>query len=211
PIAMLARMFLSRFSFLGLTRRAGGTVKKLDLISLKIGLAQLIGTGLVAHLATGAQQAYQALGKDRRHGVGQQVRLHAEIDEPADSRNAVLGVQGSENHVAGLSSLTCDLRGFLITDFADVDDIRILSEDTAQLGGEGLAGARVNLDLRYIIDAVFNRVFHGDDVHLVTIDFPKTGIKRGTLASTRGTTNDEQAVRLGNDALDLFVQILGHA
>ena len=80
-------------------------------------------------------------------------------------------MQGAENHVAGQGSLHGQRGGFRIADLANHDDVRVLAKNRSQTAGKGHAGFTVQLYLPDFFDAVFNRIFHGDNVNFGLIDF----------------------------------------
>ena len=88
---------------------------------------QSLGWDIDRLLAVAAQLACQALRNDeadrRRDGVG----LDAHIDQSSERLRRIVGVQSREHQVPGLRRLDGDLCGFQVADFADHDDIRVLS------------------------------------------------------------------------------------
>jgi len=66
--------------------------------------------------------------------------------------------------VAGERGLYRDLRGFVVADFADHDDVRVLAQDGAQRLGEIQIDFRIHLCLADTGELVLDRVFHCHDV-----------------------------------------------
>ena len=84
--------------------------------------------GGVFGFAVEADFADQALGDDAFDGGGDQERLEAQVEQAGDGAGGVVGVQGAEDQVAGQGRLHGDLGGFLVADFADQDDVRVLTQ-----------------------------------------------------------------------------------
>src|SRR5579871_3357259 len=210
-VAAGRRRYALLLGFAGAVLVVGRPVEVFDLVDRQVGLAQHVGVGLVTYLALGAEDAHQALAQDGADGAGHRRRLHAQVEQADQGRHRVVGVQGREDHVAGLGRLAGDLGRLLIADLADHDHVGVLPQDAAQLRGEGLARLDVDLDLRHVGHLALDRVLDGDDVLLKAVDLVEAGIQRGALAGAGGAADDEHAVRLGDDLVDLLVHALAHA
>ena len=79
----------------------------------------------------------------------------------------------------GLDSHLC---GFLVADFADHDDVRVLAQQGADAAGE--REVDVVLDLHLVEGRLdhFNRVFHRAQVDLAGRQLPEGGVEGAGLA-----------------------------
>ena len=84
--------------------------------------------------------ADQALGDDAFERRGDEERLEAQVEQTGDGAGGVVGVQRAEDQVAGQRRLHGDFGGFLIADFADQDDVRVLTQH--RCAGCGRTSAR---------------------------------------------------------------------
>src|SRR5437660_182637 len=101
----------------------------------------------------------QTLGDDPLDQRGRQVAGDADVDEPCDGRRGVVGVQGGEDQVAGHGGPHGHLRGFLVPDLADKDDIRILAKDGPEGARKGQTRVDVDLGLVDTLDVGLDRDF----------------------------------------------------
>ena len=104
-------------------------------------------------------------------------------------------MHGAQHLVAGERRFDGDLRGFLVADFADHDDVRVLPQNGTQGVGERQADFLLGRHLIDARDLKFHRVFHRDDVVFGIVEFVQRGIKRGGLAGAGGAGNQDQTVR----------------
>ncbi len=98
--------------------------------------------------------------------------------------------------MAGLRRLDRNLGRLQVADFADHDDVRILSQERAQRCGEGHAALVVLLHLVDAGQADFHRVFGGGNVARLVVEDAQRGIQRNGLARTGGAGHQHHAVRL---------------
>src|SRR5262249_55921171 len=89
----------------------GRAVEILDFVRRQVGLAKHVRIGLVAHLALGAEQAYQALAQDRADGASRSGRVHAEVDRTDRSGRGVVGVWEGDATGAGLGGVAWGVGG----------------------------------------------------------------------------------------------------
>ncbi len=87
-------------------------------------------------------------------------------------------------------------RGFEVADFADHDDVGVLAQDRAQAAREGHLDLGVDLGLADAVDVVLDRIFDRQDVAARVVDaLEQRRVKRGGLARTRRTGDEQDAVR----------------
>ncbi len=98
--------------------------------------------------------------------------------------------------MTGLRSLDRDFRGLQVTDFADHDDVRILSEERTQRRCKGHAALVVLLHLVHAWQADFHRVLGGRDIAGLVIEDAQRGIERHRLTRTSRPGYQHHAVRL---------------
>jgi hypothetical protein len=102
----------------------------------------------------------------------------------------VIRVQGGEHLVAGERRFHGDVSGFVVSNFTDHHDIRILTENGTERVGEAQADVCFH---RYLIDArelVLDRVFDRDDVVFRIVQLLEHRIKRRRFTGT-GRAGDE--------------------
>jgi hypothetical protein len=97
-----------------------------------------------------------------------------------------------------------DAGGFHIADFADEDDVGVLSEEGAEGGGEGQVDGGVDLDLGDTWEAVFDGVFYCDDIESGAVDMLEDGVERGGFAGAGGAGDEEDAIGGGDDLFEGF-------
>ena len=95
------------------------------------GAGRIIGLG-----AMGAHFADKALGKRAEEHGSDEIRLDVHFHEPGNRAGRVVGVQRGKDQMSRDRGADGDLRRVLVADLPDHDDIGILSENTAQRGGE---------------------------------------------------------------------------
>ena len=132
-----------------------------DVLRSQLQLHQLFFGRPVVGLAIGANSAHQALGDDRLQRRCHQKRLQPEVYETRDRRRGIVRVQRREYQVSGQRSLHRDLGGFQVTNFADQDDIRVLSQEASQGTSKGQAHVGPNLDLDEPVDVILDRILGG--------------------------------------------------
>ena len=126
--------------------------------------------------------------------------LDTEVDQARDRRRRIVGVQRRENEVAGQRGLNGILRGFLIANLADHDDVGILAEDRSQRGRKGDADLCLHRGLIELVPHHLDRIFDGGDVDLGRCQRLERRIERDGLARSRRAGDEDDAVR----ALDPF-------
>ena len=80
--------------------------------------------------------------------------------------------------MTGHRGMHCGFRRFRVADFADENDVGILTENGAQHSGKREAGLFVDLNLGDAIDFVFDGIFDGDDVQRLIPKFVDQGVER---------------------------------
>ncbi len=130
------------------------------------------------------------------------VGFDAHVEEAAKYVDDVVGVDGGEDEMAGESGVDGDLSGFGVADFADQNLVGVMAQDRTQTAGEGEAFLFVDGDLSDAADLVFDRVFDGDDLVFVALDFVQRGVEGGGLTGAGGAGDQHHAVRLANIAAE---------
>ena len=114
-------------------------------------------------------------------------------------------MQRAEHQVPRDCRSDSDFSRFLVTNFSDHYDVRVLTENTSQRRRERHIRFRVDLNLIYAVKCVLDRVFDGDDVHFGRVLFLKEGIKRGGFSAARRSGKQNYAVRVAEDFIDNLV------
>ena len=97
--------------------------------------------------------------------------------------------------MAGQRRLHGDLRGFEIADFADHDDVGILTQDRPQKTGEIEPDLRSHLDLVDAPELVLDRVLHGHDIARHRVKLEEAGVERRRFAAAGRAGDQHHAVR----------------
>ena len=173
---------------LGLGRLA---VEDVDLVGRQVGFFEELGLRLVRLLAVLAERADEPLTEDRGEGRGDHERFDAEVEEPEQGGDRVVGVDGGEDEVAGRRRLAGDRRRLLVANLTDHDHVGVLPHDRPQAAGERLAALVVDLHLGDVVEVILDRVLDGDDVLLEAVDLAEAGVERGRLARAGGAAAEE--------------------
>ena len=105
-------------------------------------------------------------------------------------------MQRAHHHVTGKGGLDGDTARFQVTDFADHDDVRILTEERLQCGSERHADLGAHLHLIDAEEIVLHGIFGGHDVGVAVVDLRQRRIQRSRLAGTGGAGHEDHAVRV---------------
>ena len=155
--------------------------------------------------ALAAQLAGQPLGEDGVQRRADQERLDVHLGEPDDGARRVVGVQRRQHQVTGERGLDGDLRGLVVADLAEEDDVGVRAQDRAQGRGEGEAGLGVHLHLVDPGEPVLDRVLDGDDVDLGLGDDVQRRVQRRRLARAGGPRHQDHPVGLDVAGLEAGV------
>src|SRR3984957_15586211 len=150
--------------------------------------------------------AHQALADHGFQGAGQlQTNLflfgrRKDGDDALNGFGRVQGVQGGQHQVAGFGGENRGGNGFQVAHFADQNDVRVLTQSSAQRGGErgGVDFDFALVDETFFVAVqIFDRVFDGDDVlGAQRIDAVDHRGERGRLTGTGGAGSENQAALL---------------
>ena len=122
--------------------------------------------GKMVRFFIAAEPPDKTLGDDNVHGGGDQKRLHVHVQKPGQRPRRGVGMQSGEHQMPRQGGVYSQRSGFVVADFPDHDDVRVLPDERAQSIGK--SEVDVGLDLR-LVDAgnpVFNRIFNRGDVYL---------------------------------------------
>ena len=123
--------------------------------------------------------------------------------KPRVGAGGVVGVQRAEHQVAGERGLDRVFGRFQIADFADEHDVRVVTQNGAQRGGERQADLRMNLNLVDAVELVFDRVFGRDDLGVFVLDFDQRAVERRRFAGAGRAGDEDDAVRQSNQLAEL--------
>src|SRR5947207_2592597 len=94
--------------------------------------AQCIFLFLARDGTKSAIATHEALSDNADEGACGEIRFDAHIEQSCNRAGGIVGMQRAEDKVAGKRSVNCDFGGFMIADFADHDDVRVLTDDVSQ-------------------------------------------------------------------------------
>ncbi len=146
-------------------------------------------------LALRAELARQPLRGDQDDARGDVERRHAHVGQPHQGRGSVVGVQGRHHQVTGLRGLDRDVGGFEVADFADHDDVGILSQEGAQRVGEIETCLFIDVDLVDAGQLDFGRVFSRCNIHARLVQDVQARVQRHRLAAAGRAGHQDHAVR----------------
>ena len=120
-------------------------------------------------------------------------------------------MQRAQHQVTGESRVDGDVGGFAVTDFADEDDVGVLTHDGAEARAERHADLFVHLHLAEAGRLVFDGVFDGDDLFLVVVQLVDHAVERGRLAASGGPHDQDDAVRDADQLFEVAEICIRHA
>ena len=120
-------------------------------------------------------------------------------------------MQGGQHQVAGERGLHRDLRGLEVADFADHDDVRVLTQDRAQGLGKGHVDPGIDLGLTDAFQVVLDRILDRHDIDRACIDPIERRIERGGFSRTGRPGHQHDAMRLMNQPIEVDQGRIGHA
>ncbi len=137
--------------------RVRGQVQQLQLVCLRA----------VGRFAVRADAPHQPLGDDAAQGVCDEIRLHADVQQPVDGRHGVVRMERGQNEVACDGGADGDGARLAVADLAHGDDVRVLPQNGAQAGGKRHARFFVDLALVHTRDVILHRVLQRHNVRLL--------------------------------------------
>jgi hypothetical protein len=129
-----------------------------------------------------ADLADQALGKNADDGAGDEIGFNAKIQQPRNGTRRIVGVEGTEDEVPSQRALDGHDGGLAVADFAEHDDVGVLTKNAPQAAGEGHALTIGDLRLADAFEFVLDRVFNRENVPLTVVDLLERCIKCRALA-----------------------------
>ena len=117
----------------------------------------------------GTKLSDQPLRHDSGDRRSKQVALQPDIDQARNGSYGGVCVQGRKYQMASQGSLYRYACSFKVANFADHDDIRVLTQDRTQRGGKIETNLRLNLNLIDPGELIFDRIFYGEQFQLGSI------------------------------------------
>src|SRR5256714_14835203 len=155
-----------------------------------------------------ANRAHEALGNKRLYHRGEQKRFHVHVEQTCNATYRVICVQCAEDKVTCHRGANCNIRSLDVSNLANHDHIRVLSQNVSQAFGESQINLWFHVDLRDTRDSIFDRFFNCNDPALHRIDAAEKTIKRGRFPAAGRTREEDNSVRLGKEIPnDLFLLI----
>src|SRR3989338_4088163 len=96
--------------------------------------------------------------------------------------------------MSGKSRIYRDIRRLIIADFSHINNIRILAHNRTKSGDKRKSGFGVYLNLIYLPNLIFNRIFNSHNVYFGTIEKLGYGVKRGSFSGTGGTRRKNHTI-----------------
>ena len=168
-------------------------------------------SGRVSVFAVRADHAHESLREHRVDRARDEIRRDVEVEQTRERRRRVVGVQRRQHEVSRERRLGGDLRRLGVADFADENDVGILSQQRAQRAGERHADFLVHRHLRHAGELVLDRIFDREDFLTPGADHLDRRVERRRLAGARRTGDEHDAVRPRYDFGEQLQRVGGHA
>ena len=166
--------------------------------------------GFVSCLAFRADPSHQALGEHSLQRGRDHERLHAHVDKAGDGSRRVVGVKGGEDKVTGQGGLDGDLGRLDVTRFSNHDPVGILTQEGPEYLGKGQPEGLVHRNLHDSVDLIFDGILRREQFGIDRVDLVKAGVEGRGLSRSSGPGDNEDAVRLLDDAQDVIIDVFGH-
>ena len=114
--------------------------------------------------ATLADFANEALIDDNRNGGKDGISIGTHYEKAFNDSFARPRVEGGDDEMAGESGADGEVGGFIVADFAEDEDLRVLAEQMAGRLGEVKAAGFVDFGLHDARKDLLDGIFDGDDV-----------------------------------------------
>ena len=157
-------------------------------------------------LAVPADLAHEPLGEHAEQRGRPDAGVDAEVSEPRDGAEGVVGVQRADDQVPSLGRSEGQLRRLGVADLAEHDDLGVVAQERAGVGREGVPHALVHFVLGELRADVLDRVLGGHDLEFRPVDRLHDGEQARALAGARRAGHEDRARRRP----DQLLQPLGH-
>ncbi len=127
--------------------------------------------------------SHQSLGNDGFQGGGHHERLESEIQQPGNSTRGRGRMEGRVDQVAGHGGMEGDIGRFMIADFPQQYDIRILAQNGAQYAGKVQPDAVLHRHLARHVDVELHGILNGDVIAFRRGVMLQEGVQGGGLAT----------------------------
>ena len=117
-----------------------------------------------------ANAAHETLGADQVQRARHEERLDTHVHQTVHGARRVVGVQRRQHKVAGERRFDRDFRRFEVSNFADEDDVRVLTQEAAKRRRKVQPDVLADLHLVDADQVEFNRVLGGHDVGFHRVD-----------------------------------------
>lgn len=117
--------------------------------------------------AVRADPTDKALAHDACDGVGDQKGFDAHIAQTNKGSECAVGVDGSDDKVAGERGFECGGGGDRVACFANDDDVGVLAQKVSDGVGKAHPSGLIDLDLGDAFNGVFDGIFDGDDIDFI--------------------------------------------
>ena len=140
--------------------------------------------------------------------AGNQERLDPHVVQTGDRAGGVVRVQRAQHLVTGQRRFDGDVGRFVVTNFTDHHDVRVLTEDGAERGSEIEPDFVAHRDLVDAGQLVLDRVLDRHDVVLRVVQLLEHGVERGRLAGTGRAGDENHSVRRVDRLLEFVERVL---
>ena len=140
--------------------------------------------------AAKAEPSHQALGGHPNQPRGDQKRRNPHVNQTRHRGWGIVGVQGREHEVPGHRGAEGDLRCLRVAHLPHQDDIRVLTENRAELAGKREADFLIDRALVNPLHVHLDGVFTGDNIGFLVAQDIERGVE-GRGLSRAGRAGDQ--------------------
>ncbi len=172
---------------------------------------QLPGRRHILLLTARADPPQKTLGNDAAHAGSDEITGHAHVPQTIHGRYCILGVNGGDHQMSGHGRPHGDFRRLTVSNLSHTDDIRILSKNGSESGGEGQSQLLVDLHLRGTGDIVLHRVLQCNEIGALGQKLIHQRIHGAGLSGAGGTHNHDDTGTKSQKPVQLGILRLRHA
>src|SRR2546423_1179494 len=133
---------------------------------------------------------------DGPQAAGDQIRLDTHIEQSTNRAGGAARVESANYQMASQRRLKNGFHSLGVADFADENDLRVLTHQRSQSSSQGERGRRLYLRLTHAVDRYLDWVLERDDAPPSdgrSHDVPQTSIGCCCLAAPGGTCQQYRA------------------
>ena len=172
---------------------------------------QLTGFRHILFLTARADPPQQPLRNDAAHAGSDEITGHAHVPQTIHSRYRILGVNGGDHQMTGHGRPHGNFRCLTVSNLSHTDDIRILSKNGSESGGEGQSQLLVDLHLRCPGDIVLHGVLQCNEIGIFGQELIHQRIHGAGLSGAGGAHDHNDAGTKPQKPIQLGILRLRHA